>query len=180
MATMFMRLVGAGSWQFNDIVVYSSLCKAFEVGYTCLDTANGYGNQKGVGKAIKDCWKGTRVELFVMTKILGGLKKSETLAAHAENMEQLGLDYVDHLMTHYPADWDASPWRATPPAAAGGVVGGRRSGWHWNPSTSLARHGPLVLAIIAQAILTMCWRLLLFVRASTKWSIMLEQVMSTV
>jgi len=109
-----MPLVGAGTWQFNDTVAYSSLCKAFEAGYTYIDTANGYGNQKGVGKAIKDCWKGTREELFVMTKIPGGLDKSETLAAHAENMEQLGLDYVDHVMTHYPADWDASPSRATP------------------------------------------------------------------
>jgi len=50
----------------------------------------------------------------VMTKIPGGLDAAETLAAHKENMQQLGLDYVDHLMTHYPADYDASTDRATP------------------------------------------------------------------
>jgi len=107
-------VVGAGTWQYNDTVTYSSVCQAFAAGYTFVDTANGYGNQRGVGKAIKDCWKGKREDLFVMTKIPGGLTREETLAAHKENMEQLGLEYVDHLMTHFPADWDASPDRATP------------------------------------------------------------------
>ena len=40
-----------------------------------------------------------------MTKLEGGLNTTETLAAHADNMEWLQLDYVDHLMTHFPADW---------------------------------------------------------------------------
>lgn len=109
-----MPLVGAGTWQYNDTIAYESVCKSFAAGYTFVDTANGYRNQRGVGKAIKDCWKGAREELFVMTKIPGGLDAAETLAAHKENMEQLGLDYVDHLMTHFPADWSASPDRATP------------------------------------------------------------------
>lgn len=109
-----MPLVGAGTWQYNDTIAYESVCQSFAAGYTFVDTANGYGNQRGVGKAIKDCWKGAREELFVMTKIPGGLDAAETLAAHKENMEQLGLDYVDHLMTHFPADWSASPDRATP------------------------------------------------------------------
>lgn len=109
-----MPLVGAGTWQYNDTISYESACKAFDAGYTFVDTANGYRNQRGVGRAIRDCWKGTREELFIMTKIPGGLDTEETLAAHKENMEQLGLDYVDHLMTHYPADWSASKARANP------------------------------------------------------------------
>merc|ERR1719353_1528495 len=87
-------VVGAGTWQYNDTVAYSSVCQAFAAGYTFVDTANGYGNQRGVGKAIKDCWKGKREDLFVMTKSPGGLTREETLAAHKENMEQLGLEYV--------------------------------------------------------------------------------------
>jgi len=109
-----LPVVGAGTWQYNDTIAYESVCASFAAGYTFVDTANGYRNQKGVGKAIKDCWKGAREELFVMTKVPGGLDASETLAAHKENMEQLGLDYVDHLMTHYPADWSATPSRANP------------------------------------------------------------------
>jgi len=107
-------LVGSGTLQYNDTIAYQSVCAAFEAGYTFVDTANGYGNQKGVGKAIKDCWKGKREDLFVMTKIPGGLDYDETLKAHRENMEQLGLDYVDHLMTHFPADWGATPERSNP------------------------------------------------------------------
>jgi len=109
-----MPVVGAGTWQYNDTKAYDSVCKAFAAGYTMVDTANVYGNQKGVGQALKDCWKGKREELFLMTKIPGGLTTNETLAAHKQNMELLGLDYVDHLMTHYPADWAASSDRATP------------------------------------------------------------------
>merc|ERR1712135_255067 len=48
------------------------------------------------------------------TKIPGGLNTSETLAAHAENLQQLGLDYVDHLMVHYPGDWYDTPARSNP------------------------------------------------------------------
>ena len=101
-----MPLVGAGTWQYNDTIAYESICKAFHAGYTFVDTAYGYKNQRGVGQAIHDCWNGTRDELFVMTKIPGGLTPAEVVAYHHENLFQLGLDYVDHLMTHFPSDWD--------------------------------------------------------------------------
>lgn len=111
---VWLPLVGLGTWQYNDTIAYEALCKAFAAGYTYVDTANGYGNQKGVGQAIRDCWTKSRDELFVMTKIPGGLDTSETLAAHAENLQQLGLDYVDHLMVHYPGDWSDTPERSNP------------------------------------------------------------------
>jgi diketogulonate reductase-like aldo/keto reductase len=44
--------------------------------------------------------------------VVGGLNASQVHAAHEQNLLELGLDYVDHLMTHFPADWDqtkASP-----------------------------------------------------------------------
>ena len=111
-----MPLVGAGTWQYNDTIAYESVCKAFSVGYTFVDTALGYKNQKGVGQALQDCWfaKGkTRQDLFVMTKIPGGLSASEALEAHYENLDLLGLDYVDHVMTHFPADWHVTPERSS-------------------------------------------------------------------
>lgn len=100
-----LPLVGTGTWQYNDTIAYQSVCTAFEQGYNFVDTAFGYLNQKGVGKAIKDCWHGSRDELFVMTKIPGGLNTNEVTATHKKNLLELGLDYVDHLMTHFPADW---------------------------------------------------------------------------
>lgn len=68
---VYMPLIGAGTWQYNDDEAYESVCKAFGAGYTFVDTAYGYKNQKGVGRAIQDCWKGNRTDLFVMTKIPG-------------------------------------------------------------------------------------------------------------
>jgi len=107
-------VVGAGTWLYNNTVAYQAVCNAFEAGYTFIDTANEYDNQKGVGAAIRDCWKGKREDLFVMTKIHGGLDHEETLAEHRENLNQLGLTYVDHVMQHFPADWDTTPERSTP------------------------------------------------------------------
>ena len=68
---VYVPLIGAGTWQYDNDEAYESVCKAFGAGYTFVDTAYGYGNQRGVGKAIKDCWKGNRTDLFVMTKIPG-------------------------------------------------------------------------------------------------------------
>ena len=101
-----MPLVGAGTWQYNSSVAYDSVCKSFDAGYTFVGTANGYGNEEGVGQAIQDCWLGkgkAREDLFVMTKIPGGLDIAGVQAAHDDNMKWLQLDYVDHLMTHFPA-----------------------------------------------------------------------------
>lgn len=99
-------LVGAGTWQYNDTVARQSVCKAFEAGYTLVDTAWGYENQIGVGLALKDCWSRKREDLFLLTKIPGGLSREKTLALHHENLWQLQLDYVDHLMVHFPSDWE--------------------------------------------------------------------------
>jgi diketogulonate reductase-like aldo/keto reductase len=68
---VLLPLVGAGTWQYNETIAYESVCKAFLAGYTFVDTAFGYRNQRGVGKAIQDCWQGERKDLFVMTKIPG-------------------------------------------------------------------------------------------------------------
>ncbi len=101
-----MPLLGAGTWEYNDTVAYQSLCKSFNAGIHFVDTAMGYHNERGVGRAIHGCYQGRRQDLFVMTKIPGGLTFQQTLAAHHQNMFSLNLEYVDHLMTHYPSDWN--------------------------------------------------------------------------
>ena len=68
---VYIPLIGTGTWQYDVNTTYESVCKAFGAGYNFVDTAYGYKNQKGVGMAIKDCWKGNRTDLFVMTKIPG-------------------------------------------------------------------------------------------------------------
>jgi hypothetical protein len=68
---VYMPLIGTGTWQYDNTTAYESVCQAFGAGYSFVDTAYGYKNQQGVGRAIKDCWKGNRTDLFVMTKIPG-------------------------------------------------------------------------------------------------------------
>jgi len=100
--TVMKPLLGVGTWKYNNVQAYESVCKAFLAGYTMIDVAWAYKNQKGVGKAIRDCWKGTREELFVMAKIAGGLSREEVRIYHDKNLADLQLNYVDHLMTHSP------------------------------------------------------------------------------
>lgn len=104
--SVLMPLIGAGTWQYNDTIAYQSVCKALSEGYKMIDTAFGYGNEKGIGRAIKDCFIGPREDLFILTKIPGGLSKEQVHAASVQNLMLLDVDYVDHLMTHYPSDWD--------------------------------------------------------------------------
>lgn len=101
-----LPLVGAGTWQYNDTVAYQSVCQALQAGYTLIDTAYGYKNQIGVGLAIQDCWQGNREDLFVLTKLPGGLTPNEPIAMHYQNLWELQLEYVDHLMVHFPSDWE--------------------------------------------------------------------------
>lgn len=103
-----LPLLGAGTWQYNDTIAYQSVCQALQAGYTLVDTAFGYHNQVGVGRALKDCYTGKRGDLFLLTKIPGGLTYQQTLEYHAHNLFSLNVEFVDHLMVHYPADWKAT------------------------------------------------------------------------
>lgn len=112
-----MPLVGAGTWQYNATQAYQSLCLAFQAGYSYIDTANVYGNQNGVGQAIKDCWIGKgrrREDLFVVTKCNGGLGTDAVVACHKQNLQMLGLSYVDNLLVHFPCDWNETPATCNP------------------------------------------------------------------
>lgn len=102
--TVHMPLVGLGTWQYNDTVAYGATLAALKMGYTHVDTALGYNNQVGVGKAIIDSGR-ARDSFFVTSKIPGGLNTSATEDALAQALSTLQLDYVDLMLIHYPASW---------------------------------------------------------------------------
>ena len=75
---------------------------ALEVGYRHIDTAAGYENEAGVGKAITSSGI-ARDELFVTTKLHNPDQgKSTTQAAFDASLDRLGLDYVDLYLIHWP------------------------------------------------------------------------------
>jgi len=76
--------------------------KAIEIGYRSIDTAALYGNEQGVGQAIKES-DIAREELFVTTKVWNDRQGYETtLKAFEESRKKLDLDYLDLYLIHWP------------------------------------------------------------------------------
>ncbi len=97
-----MPQLGYGVWQVEDEQATTAVRKAIEVGYTSIDTAMIYQNERGVGKAIKEA-SVPREQLFITTKVWNSDQGFEnTLRAFDESLERLGLDYVDLYLIHWP------------------------------------------------------------------------------
>ncbi len=75
---------------------------ALDQGYRHLDTAQMYGNEAGVGRAIRDSGL-PRDEVFVTTKLNNGFhERKAALAAFDGSLTALGLEYVDLFLIHWP------------------------------------------------------------------------------
>lgn len=97
-----MPQLGFGVWQVSDEQATPAVKKALEVGYRSIDTAMIYGNEKGVGRAIKES-NVPREELFITTKVWNADHGYEnTLKAFDASLERLGLDYIDLYLIHWP------------------------------------------------------------------------------
>lgn len=103
---------------------------ALSVGYRHVDCALGYGNQRGVGAAIRVA-DVPRSKLWITSKVPGGLNSSAMVAALEESVRQLGT-YVDLMLVHYPASWSGTGGAAL-----------RKEGWQameaWARRTGLAK-----------------------------------------
>ena len=83
---------------------------AVSVGYRSIDTAAMYYNEKGVGDAVRACGV-LREELFITTKICDSCyTREETLRTARHSMKQLGLDYVDLMLIHWPVGNPTVMW----------------------------------------------------------------------
>lgn len=98
-----LPLFGLGTWMYNASRTQAAVELAFSLGYRHVDTAALYENQIGVGAALKKIAL-PRSEYFVTTKLPGGLNASATEAAAEKCLEDLGLDYVDMMLIHFPSD----------------------------------------------------------------------------
>ncbi|HVX42524.1 MAG TPA: aldo/keto reductase [Mycobacteriales bacterium] len=102
-----MPLLGFGTWQLQGQEAYDSVLAALEVGYRHIDTATGYGNEREVGRAIKDSGV-PRDDIFITTKLPpdNAGKERETIAA---SLRDLGVDQVDLWLVHWPPGGKARP-----------------------------------------------------------------------
>ncbi len=105
--------VGFGTWQirFNGHAK-KAVRMALEAGYRLIDTARIYGNEKGVGQAVRESGI-TREEIFVTTKLWNHDQGYDrTHRAFDASLKRLGLDYVDLYLIHWPVGSRLESWRA--------------------------------------------------------------------
>lgn len=82
--------------------VYTSVLEALKAGYRLIDTAAIYGNEEGVGRALKDSGI-PREEIFLTTKLWNSDQGYESaFRAFEVSLEKLGTDYVDLYLVHWP------------------------------------------------------------------------------
>ena len=107
-----MPQLGYGVYQTRPEETEKAVGTALELGYRLIDTAASYGNEEGVGAAIKQSGI-PRKELFVTTKLwVQDHGYDNTLKAFDTSMKKLGLDYLDLYLIHKPYSDYYGSWRA--------------------------------------------------------------------
>ena len=96
-----MPRIGYGVYQIPSSITERCVLEAIETGYRSIDTAQCYGNEKQVGKAIKAS-SISRKSFFVTTKLWGCRSYNDTLASIDYSLKQLDIDYIDLLLIHEP------------------------------------------------------------------------------
>jgi diketogulonate reductase-like aldo/keto reductase len=101
-------LLALGVWQIpNGPECESAVRSALELGYRHIDTAQAYGNEESVGRALRDSGV-ARDEVFITTKFYPG---SEDPAAEAQrSLERLGVDQLDLYIIHWPQGGPTWAW----------------------------------------------------------------------
>ena len=107
--------VGFGTWRIppgQDTV--NAVSEAIRLGYRHFDTAKVYNNEESVGVAVRNS-NVQREQIFVTTKLWNENKtRSSVLEAFETSMTNLGLEYLDLYLLHWPAveKTDGENWRA--------------------------------------------------------------------
>lgn len=102
-------VLGLGTWFIDDDKVAAAVVSAVKIGYRHIDTAQAYGNERGVGTGIKACGI-PREELFITSKVAAEAKTYDTAAKSIdETLDKMGLPYIDLMLIHSPQPW--AEWR---------------------------------------------------------------------
>jgi len=108
-----MPLIGFGVFQVTNLEeCEQSVVDAIDVGYRLIDTAQSYGNEEAVGRAIKRS-DVPREDLFITTKLwVSDANYEAAKKAFAVSLEKLQLDYLDLYLIHQPFGDVHGAWRA--------------------------------------------------------------------
>ena len=106
-----MPMVGLGVYNISERETQRVVEEAIEVGYRSIDTAAYYDNERGVGDAVRACGV-PREDLFITTKICDSCyTHDQTLRTVSHSMRELGLDYVDLMLLHWPVGNPTVMWQ---------------------------------------------------------------------
>lgn len=106
-----MPWLGFGVWRIDQPQTEQAVRLAIEAGYRHIDTAAIYGNEAGVGQAIRASGI-PRSEFFVTTKLWNADARDKKQREGFENsLKLLGLDYVDLYLLHWPVTGFAQSWK---------------------------------------------------------------------
>jgi diketogulonate reductase-like aldo/keto reductase len=101
-------LLGFGVWQVPDGRECEDAVRwALEAGYRHIDTAQAYGNEASVGRAVRDSGL-AREDVFITTKFYP--KATDPEVAAQRSLERLGVDFVDLYIIHWPAGGATWAW----------------------------------------------------------------------
>ncbi len=117
-----MPWLGLGVWRMADGgEVESAVRYALDIGYRSIDTAAAYGNERGVGQAIRRSGV-AREDVFLTTKVWNDDQRARrTRQAFDESLKRLGVDYVDLYLIHWPVkDRYQETWQDLEAIYAGG------------------------------------------------------------
>lgn len=97
--------LGLGTWRIDDDAVGQVVRDAIGIGYRHIDTAQAYGNERGVGEAVRASGV-ARDALFVTTKLAAECKSFVEARERIDgSLKTLGLDHIDLMLVHSPQPW---------------------------------------------------------------------------
>ena len=98
--------LGLGTWFIDDANAAEAVKAAAKLGYRHFDTAQAYGNERGVGEGVRTCGI-PREELFVVSKAAAEHKTyQQAKNGIDETLRKMGLDYLDMMIIHSPQPWN--------------------------------------------------------------------------
>ena len=117
-----MPLLGLGVWQVSEgDETYNSVRWALELGYRHIDTAQAYGNEESVGRALADSGV-PRDEVFITTKFYPRARSGDPAAEAEKSCRRLGVDQVDLYIIHWPEGGPTWAWPGMQEAAERGLA----------------------------------------------------------
>lgn len=106
-----MPMLGYGVFQIDDETTERCVGDALAAGYRLIDTAQAYGNERGVGVAIANSGV-AREDIFLVDKVwVSNYGEGKTYESIKQSLELLGLDYVDCMLLHQPYNDYYGAWR---------------------------------------------------------------------